>query len=299
MAGRGTAGPRREPWSSPAPTGSWSRPRAGSARRRLADDVTARRPRVRPRSEPRRLDWRRRCPTLDVDRPSRSDAAARRRRPGRACGSSCRPTTRRRTSARWRRPSSASLPGATLLVVDDGSPDGTGDLADALAAADPAGPRPPPPRQAGPRAGPTSTASASRSPAARATVVQMDADFSHDPAALPALHRRRSPTGPPTWSSVRATRRAARSWTGASAGGSSRAAAACSPGSCSACRPERPDRRLQGVAGDDARRRPVRRRPCRRLRVPDRDDLPGEPGRGAHPRGARSPSATGGSASRR
>ena len=31
----------------------------------------------------------------------------------------------------------AALPAATLLVVDDGSPDGTGDLADDLAAADP------------------------------------------------------------------------------------------------------------------------------------------------------------------
>ena len=39
-------------------------------------------------------------------------------------------------------------------------------------------------------------------------------------------------------------------------------------------RPERPDRRLQGVAGDDAGGRPVRRRPRRRLRLPDRDDVP-------------------------
>ena len=31
----------------------------------------------------------------------------------------------------------ASVPAATVLVVDDGSPDGTGDLADRLAAADP------------------------------------------------------------------------------------------------------------------------------------------------------------------
>ena len=30
----------------------------------------------------------------------------------------------------------AALPGATLLVVDDGSPDGTGDIADELAAGD-------------------------------------------------------------------------------------------------------------------------------------------------------------------
>src|SRR3972149_11032574 len=39
----------------------------------------------------------------------------------------------------------ARLPGATLLVVDDASPDGTGELADAMAAADPHGrvlPRP-------------------------------------------------------------------------------------------------------------------------------------------------------------
>ena len=32
-------------------------------------------------------------------------------------------------------------------------------------------------------------------------------------------------------------------------------------------------------------RGPVRRRPRRRLRLPDRDDLPGQPRRGAHPRG--------------
>ena len=48
--------------------------------------------------------------------------------------------------------------------------------------------------------------------------------------------------------------------------------------------PERPDRRVQGLAGDDARGRPVRWRPRRRLRVPDRDDVPGQPGRRAHPR---------------
>ena len=47
-------------------------------------------------------------------------------------------------------------------------------------------------------------------------------------------------------------------------------------------RSARPDGRLQGVAGVDAGRGPVRRRPCRRLRLPDRDDVPRGPGRGAH-----------------
>ncbi len=78
------------------------------------------------------------------------------------------------------------LPEATLLVVDDESPDGTGRLADALAAADPRiRVRHRPLKQGLGRAyldgfGVALTAGAEM-------VIQMDADFSHDPAALPSL----------------------------------------------------------------------------------------------------------------
>ena len=79
-----------------------------------------------------------------------------------------------------------ALPWATLLVVDDGSPDGTGALADGIAAAD---------RRV------TVLHRPSKQGLGRAYldgfgraldggarfVVQMDADFSHDPAVLPAL----------------------------------------------------------------------------------------------------------------
>lgn len=80
----------------------------------------------------------------------------------------------------------AALPAATLLVVDDGSPDGTGQLADGLAAADPRV---------------RVVHRAAKAGLGRAYVagfrvaldggadwiVQMDADWSHDPAAAPGL----------------------------------------------------------------------------------------------------------------
>ena len=79
-----------------------------------------------------------------------------------------------------------ALPAATLLVVDDGSPDGTGALADGLAGAD---------------ARVRVRHRATKQGLGRAyldgfgvalaggatIVVQMDADWSHDPAVLPAL----------------------------------------------------------------------------------------------------------------
>src|SRR5690349_7180022 len=79
-----------------------------------------------------------------------------------------------------------ALPGATLLVVDDSSPDGTGPLADELAAADPR-------IRVRHRAAKQGLGKAYLDgfgvalDGGASIVVQMDADWSHDPAALPAL----------------------------------------------------------------------------------------------------------------
>ncbi len=78
------------------------------------------------------------------------------------------------------------LPGATLLVVDDGSPDGTGRQADELAAGDErVRVRHREAKQGLGRAYLDGFGRAIEGGAA--IVVQMDADFSHDPAVLPAL----------------------------------------------------------------------------------------------------------------
>ena len=80
----------------------------------------------------------------------------------------------------------AALPGAGLLVVDDGSPDGTGSIADDLAAADPRiRVRHRTAKQGLGRAYLDGFSVALESGAA--IVVQMDADWSHDPSVLPAL----------------------------------------------------------------------------------------------------------------
>jgi dolichol-phosphate mannosyltransferase len=79
-----------------------------------------------------------------------------------------------------------ALPAARLLVVDDGSPDGTGRLADALAAADPR-------IQVRHRRAKQGLGKAYLDGFHQALdggaswIVQMDADFSHDPASLPRL----------------------------------------------------------------------------------------------------------------
>ena len=80
----------------------------------------------------------------------------------------------------------AALPAATLLVVDDNSPDGTGRLADELAAAEPR-------IRVLHRAAKQGLGRAYLDgfgvalAGGASIVVQMDADFSHDPATLPAL----------------------------------------------------------------------------------------------------------------
>jgi dolichol-phosphate mannosyltransferase len=80
-----------------------------------------------------------------------------------------------------------ALPGGSkLLVVDDASPDGTGELADELAARIPAVEVLHRTEKAG--LGPAYVAGYRRALAAGAGLVaQMDADFSHDPADLPRL----------------------------------------------------------------------------------------------------------------
>jgi len=80
----------------------------------------------------------------------------------------------------------AALPGATLLVVDDNSPDGTGALADDLAAADPrVRVRHRPAKQGLGRAYLDGFRVALE--AGAQVIIQMDADWSHDPDSLPSL----------------------------------------------------------------------------------------------------------------
>jgi dolichol-phosphate mannosyltransferase len=75
---------------------------------------------------------------------------------------------------------------ARILVVDDNSPDGTGEIADRLAAADARISVLHRPRKEG--LGPAYIAGFRHALAAGAgLVLEMDSDFSHDPAALPRL----------------------------------------------------------------------------------------------------------------
>ena len=81
-----------------------------------------------------------------------------------------------------------AIPGVTVMVLDDQSPDGTGKVADALGEQYP-GPRAgaAPHRTSAAWACRTSKASAARSHTDADFVCQMDADLSHDPKYLPAM----------------------------------------------------------------------------------------------------------------
>jgi dolichol-phosphate mannosyltransferase len=80
----------------------------------------------------------------------------------------------------------AALPAATLLVVDDASPDGTGALADGMAAEDPRVRVRHRPGKAGLGRAYLDGFQVALEGGAT-SLVQMDADWSHDPTVLPAL----------------------------------------------------------------------------------------------------------------
>jgi len=80
-----------------------------------------------------------------------------------------------------------TLPEARLLVVDDSSPDGTGDLADTLAAANPRVEVLHRPAKEGLGAAYRDGFKRVLDKPGTMAVIQMDADFSHDPADLPRL----------------------------------------------------------------------------------------------------------------
>ena len=80
----------------------------------------------------------------------------------------------------------AALPGATLLVVDDNSPDGTGRIADELAATNPRVRVRHRPGKAGIGRAYLDGFRVALDAGAGA-LVQMDADWSHDPSVLPQL----------------------------------------------------------------------------------------------------------------
>ena len=81
----------------------------------------------------------------------------------------------------------AQSPALHVLVVDDASPDGTGELADAIAAREPRVRVLHRPAKSGPGTAYVEAFRYALRETDAAYVLQMDADFSHDPAALGAF----------------------------------------------------------------------------------------------------------------
>ena len=121
------------------------------------------------------------------------------------------------------RPARAAVPEADVLVVDDASPDGTGELADRLAGGRPAVHVLHRAGQGGPRRGLRRGLRLGARRAATTSVVEMDADGSHAPEELPAAAR--GAARAPTWCSAPAGCPGERCATGPGAGCCSPAAA--------------------------------------------------------------------------
>ncbi len=113
--------------------------------------------------------------------------------------------------------------GVRVLVIDDNSPDGTGEIADRLAAELDFVDVLHRPREGGPGPRVHRRVPTRARRAAPRLIMEMDCDFSHDPADVPRLIAAVRPA--PISRSARATSRAAASRTGGAAGGSSRRAA--------------------------------------------------------------------------
>ena len=176
-----------------------------------------------------------------------------------------------------------SLPKAGILVVDDGSPDGTGDLVKAAAAELPD-------VHLLTRSGKSGLGSAYRAGFAWGlqhdydALIEMDADFSHDPAALPDIvgplgrglrfvHRvavreggRHPQLGPPPPPPLLGRE------------------PLCLGGARTPCGGL--DRRIQGLQRRHHAQARPERHPGRRVRLPDRNDLSGQAARGGDRRGA-------------
>ena len=169
-----------------------------------------------------------------------------------------------------------------VLVIDDGSPDGTGEIADRLAAEHLVGLRAPPRRRRRGSARRTSRGSVGRSRKAPSSSSRWTATSPTTPPTSRGSSRlRRTPTS----CSDRATRRAVGRRTGVSSAGSSLAAAASTRRSSSGCAFATSRAGSSASGAQTLEAIDLDALVGARLRVPDRDDLPREACRPADPGG--------------